>query len=148
MGRFVNPGNGAFQADVNSEIYVDKTGLLRFTNQVINTNAAFICNSRPRRFGKSVTANMLAAYYSKGSDSKNIFSRLDISKSADYEKHRNQYDVIHFDVQWCVEAISGPEKFVSFITESIIKELQQIYPGVLDENVRSLPDALSLINSA
>lgn len=73
MGRFVNPGNGAFQADVNAEIYVDKTGLLRFTNQVINTNAAFICNSRPRRFGKSVTANMLAAYYSKGSDSKNIF---------------------------------------------------------------------------
>ena len=85
MGRFVNPGNGAFQADVNSEIYVDKTRLLRFTNQVINTNAAFICNSRPRRFGKSVTANMLAAYYSKGSDSKNIFSGLDISKSADYE---------------------------------------------------------------
>lgn len=148
MGRFVNPGNGAFQADVNSEIYVDKTGLLRFTNQVINTNAAFICNSRPRRFGKSVTANMLAAYYSKGSDSKNIFSGLDISKSEDYEKHRNQYDVIHFDVQWCVEAISGPEKFVSFITESIIKELQQVYPGVLDENVQSLPDALSLINSA
>lgn len=73
MGRFVNPGNGAFQADVNAEIYVDKTGLLRFTNQVINTNAAFICNSRPRRFGKSVMANMLAAYYSKGSDSKTFF---------------------------------------------------------------------------
>ena len=55
MGRFVNPGNSAFIVALNSEIYVDKTGLLEYTNKVMNTNAKFICNSRPRRFGKSIT---------------------------------------------------------------------------------------------
>lgn len=65
MGRFLNPDNGAFSEAVNSEIYIDKTRLLEYTNQVINTTSKFICNSRPRRFGKSMTADMLSAYYSR-----------------------------------------------------------------------------------
>ena len=56
MGRFVNPDNSAFQVALNSKIYVDKTGLLEYTNSVLNTKQALICNSRPRRFGKSITA--------------------------------------------------------------------------------------------
>lgn len=74
MGIFVNPGNGAFQVAVNSEIYVDKTGLLTYTNKVMNTLQGYICNSRPRRFGKSIAANMLTAYYSRGCDSEAMFS--------------------------------------------------------------------------
>ena len=66
MGRFVNPDNSAFQVALNSEIYVDKTELITYTNKVLNTKQALICNSRPRRFGKSITADMLTAYYSKG----------------------------------------------------------------------------------
>ena len=65
MGRFVNPDNSAFQVALNSRIYVDKTGLIEYTNSVLDTTNAYICNSRPRRFGKSYAANMLAAYYSK-----------------------------------------------------------------------------------
>mgnify|MGYP000455985903 CR=1 FL=1 len=74
MGRFVNPDNSAFQVALNSPIYVDKTGLLEYTNSVLNTTEAYICNSRPRRFGKSYAANMLAAYYSKGCNSEEMFS--------------------------------------------------------------------------
>ena len=74
MGRFVNPDNRAFQAALNSKIYVDKTGLLEYTNSVLNSTNAYICNSRPRRFGKSITANMLTAYYSKACDSSEMFS--------------------------------------------------------------------------
>ena len=62
MGRFLNPDNTAFQTALNSEIYIDKTELLTYTNKVIGTKQAFICNSRPRRFGKSITADMLTAY--------------------------------------------------------------------------------------
>ena len=51
MGRFLNPDYSAFETALNSEIYIDKTGLLAYTNKVINTKQAFICNSRPRRFG-------------------------------------------------------------------------------------------------
>ena len=59
MGLFVNPDNSAFQMTLNSPIYVDKTKLIEYTNSVLNTDNAFICSSRPRRFGKSITANML-----------------------------------------------------------------------------------------
>ena len=79
MGRFVNPNAAAFQCAVNSEVYIDKTGLLEYTNKVLGTNARFICNSRPRRFGKSVTVDMLTAYYSKGCDTEKMFSGLEIS---------------------------------------------------------------------
>ena len=61
MGRFVNPDSSAFQVALNSRIYVDKTGLIEYTNSVLDTTNAYICNSRPRRFGKSYAANMLAA---------------------------------------------------------------------------------------
>lgn len=54
MGRFVNAKTSAFQDALNSKIYVDKTGLLEYTNSVIDTTEKFICNSRPRRFGKSL----------------------------------------------------------------------------------------------
>lgn len=80
MGMFVNSGNAAFRVALNSEIYVDKTGLLEYTNRVMDTNSKFICNSRPRRFGKSITADMITAYYSKGCDSYQMFSKLEISR--------------------------------------------------------------------
>ena len=87
MGMFVNSGNGAFQVALNSEIYVDKSGLLKYTNRVMNTLQGYICNSRPRRFGKSITANMLNAYYSRGCDSEEMFSNLEISKSPDFKDY-------------------------------------------------------------
>lgn len=65
MGIYLNPGNAAFSEAVHSQIYVDKTELISYTNSVLATNQKNICVSRPRRFGKSITANMLAAYYSK-----------------------------------------------------------------------------------
>ena len=148
MGIFVNPDNSAFQVALNSEIYVDKTGLIKYTNRVLNTLQGYICNSRPRRFGKSITANMLTAYYSRGCDSEAIFAGLEISKSADFKKHLNQYDVIHLDIQWCMEPAGGPEQVVSYISEKTITELKGDYSDVLTENTGSLPEALSRINAA
>ena len=146
MGVFVNPGNEAFAVALNSEIYVDKTGLLTYTNKVMNTLQGYICNSRPRRFGKSITANMLTAYYSKGCRTRDMFSNLEISKAEDFEKSLNQYDVLHWDVQWCIESAGGPEHIVSYISEKTISELKEYYPNILPEKIRSLPEALSRIN--
>ena len=147
MGIFVNPDNSAFQVALNSEIYVDKTGLIKYTNRVLGTLQGYICNSRPRRFGKSITANMLTAYYSKGCDSEAMFSELEISRCTDFKKHLNKYDVIHLDVQWCMEPAGGPEKVVSYISEKTIAELRTYYPGILDDSVESLPEALSQMNA-
>ena len=148
MGMFVNPDNSAFQVALNSEIYVDKTGLIKYTNRVLNTLQGYICNSRPRRFGKSITANMLTAYYSRGCNSEAMFAGLEISKDVNFKKHLNQYDVIHLDVQWCMEPAGGPEQVVSYICEKTIAELKEYYPDALTEKTGSLPEALSQINAA
>lgn len=147
MGMFLNPDNSAFQAVLNAKIYVDKSGLLNYTNSVLASTDAFICNSRPRRFGKSITANMLTAYYSKSCDSEKMFSELEISEAEDFKKHLNKYDVIHLDIQWCMEPAGGPERIVSYISEKTIQELREYYPNVLKESTTSLPEALAMINA-
>ncbi len=146
MGIFVNPDNSAFQAALNARIYVDKSGLINYTNTVMASTDAFICNSRPRRFGKSITANMLTAYYSKGCDSEKMFSKLEISEAEDFKKHLNKYDVIHWDIQWCMEPAGSPEHVVSYISQKTILELKEYYPDVLQEKISSLPEALAKIN--
>ena len=145
MGRFVNPDNSAFQVALNSRIYVDKTGLMEYTNSVLDTTNAYICNSRPRRFGKSYAANMLAAYYSKGADSEQMFSGLRISKDADFKKHLNKYDVIHIDIQWFLANCDDVNNVVKYVTEAVLDELREVYPGILLIEVFGLPDALSRI---
>lgn len=77
MGIYLNPPSDEFYNAVKkSKIYVDKTGLLKFTNSVLCGEHKNICVSRPRRFGKSMAANMLTAYYSKGSKSKEYLTDL------------------------------------------------------------------------
>ena len=147
MGRFVNPDNSAFQVALNSRIYVDKTGLIEYTNSVLDTTDAYICNSRPRRFGKSYAANMLAAYYSKGADSEQMFSGLSIGKTQDFKKHLNKYDVIHIDVQWFLANCEDKNKVVQFITKSVLDELREIYPECLVLQDGSLSDALSRVKN-
>ena len=90
---------------------------------------------------------MLAAYYSKGCDSREMFSTLKISESIGFEKNINKYDVIHIDIQWCIEPAGGSENVVSYITEKTICELREYYPNELSEKIKSLPEALSVINS-
>lgn len=148
MGRFLNPGNSAFLVALNSKIYVDKTNLLDITNDVIDTDDAFICNSRPRRFGKSITANMLSAYYSKGCDSAAMFEKLDIGKKPSFRKHLNKYNVIHFDVQWCMMDAKSAEQTVSYINRHLLDELRAEYPSIIPDNTETAYGAMSCINAA
>ena len=148
MGRFVNPDNSAFQVALNSEIYVDKSELLEYTNRVMDTKQAMICNSRPRRFGKSITADMLVAYYSRGCDSLQMFSGLKISQAESFRKKLNQYDLIHLDIQWCSMDAGTPENTVEYINRNVISELQELYPKILSENIQTAYGAMSCINAA
>ena len=100
MGLYLNPGNEEFRnAAIHSKIYVDKTEMIKFTNSQLFGEHKNICVSRPRRFGKSMAANMLVAYYSKGCDSADIFADYEISHAGDFRQHLNKYDVIHLDIQ-------------------------------------------------
>ena len=144
----MNPDNSAFQNVINSEIYVDKTGLLAYINKVLDTTEKFICNSRPRRFGKSITAEMLTAYYSRGCDSKALLTSLKIAKAQDFQLHLNKYDVIHFDVQWCMMDAGSPENTVPYINKQLIAELHLCYPEVDLQMVETAYGAMSCIYAA
>lgn len=98
MGTYFNPNNESFASDKRSKIYVDKTGLINYLNDVIGTSTRCLAVSHARRFGKSHAAGMIDAYYSLGSDSKELFADTKIAKSSNFEKYLNQYNVIHLDI--------------------------------------------------
>lgn len=130
MGIYLNPNNDKFRQAVNSEIYVDKTGLIKYTNRVINTMQEYICVSRPRRFGKSVAANMLAAYYSRGCDSKELFQSFEIAVSEDFENHRNKYEVIFLNMQEFLSRTHSVEDMLELLRKKLLWELLQEYPDL------------------
>ena len=148
MGMYVNRGNESFARARQSQIYVDKSGLLEYTNEVVDTEQCYICNSRPRRFGKSMAAGMLAAYYMKGCDSRELFEGLEIAGKPSFEEHLNQYDVIHLDMAYLLVQNKSAVDTVAFMQKCVIDELKVIYPGLLTDEDQALPFALSKINDA
>ena len=130
MGIYLNPENNEFKKAVNSKIYVDKTELLAFTNGNLNTEHQNICVSRPRRFGKSIAANMLVAYYSKGCDSKEMFSRFKIAKNDGFEEHLNKYNVIHLNIQQFVSRTESIKDMTQLISRKVIRELKKEFSTV------------------
>lgn len=145
MGIYFNPRNDAFLESVNSEIYIDKSRLISYTNSVLGTEQKFICVSRPRRFGKSMTAKMLAAYYCRDCDSKEIFQHLQIANDASYKKHLNQYDVIFFNVQDFLTTVSDVAQLVEQIQVKLLRDMQKVYGDRIDFSNGSLIDVLQQI---
>ena len=128
MGSYLNPGNEKFKEALNSPIYVDKTGLIQYTNSAVQTLQKYICVSRPRRFGKSMAANMLTAYYSRECDSHEIFDKLKIAEADSYEKKMNQYDTIFVNMQEFLSQSSSMDEMLDFLRKSILWDLLETYP--------------------
>lgn len=148
MGIYLNPGNDAFRMAINNPIYVDKTGVIDIINNRIGTKDRFVCVSRPRRFGKSMTAEMLAAYYGKSCDSKEIFDDFRISGSKNYTKYLNQFNVIYLNVQQFLRPAGKAENLPHYMEERVLAELKKAFtdPAVAAEE--RLPDALAAIYAA
>ena len=130
MGIYLNPDSSKFEEAVNSDIYIDKTGLLTYTNSVLHTMQKYICISRPRRFGKSIAANMLTAYYSRGCDAEQLFSQFEISKDMDFKKYLNQYDTISVNMQEILSRSHNVCELISRFGRLIIRDLKKEYPDV------------------
>ena len=130
MGNYLNPGNEGFCRIVNSEIYVDKTGMLKYTNKVLNTMQSCLCVSRPRRFGKSMAAAMLAAYYSRGCDSRELFAPFEIARSTDFRKFLNQYDTIFLNMQEFLSQSGDMDGMLDLIRRSVLWELLEKYADI------------------
>ena len=125
MGIYLNPDNTDFQEALNSEIYVDKTELIRHTNSKIRTTNKYICVSRPRRFGKSMAGDMLVAYYSRGCDSKEMFSKYKVSADPCFEKHLNKYNVIHINMLDFVGETRPIIESLDYLSKRLIHEIKK-----------------------
>lgn len=147
MGIYVNPNNAAFEMSRFSNIYVDKSMLISRMNAAYRTEQRFICVSRPRRFGKSMAANMLSAYYSRGCDSAALFSGLQIEGHRSYKSHLNQHNVIRLDIQQFLFQKSHLDIFIDKIQEIVIKELKTEYGNCFETDDYGLPGVLRQIHA-
>lgn len=144
MGRFLNKGNGKFAELAASKYFVDKSGLI---NKLLEKDGTekFICNSRARRFGKSVTADMLVAYFSKGADSRELFALLNCEKNKLFVENMNQYDTIFMDIQaQFVQAKMKKLEPNNYVHKLLLQELRTEYPEIVSEE-DTIADALSNI---
>ena len=142
MGVYLNPGNIRFRRSCNSAIYVDKTNLITLTNKAIDTEQNCICVSRPRRFGKSMAAYMLAAYYGKNCDSSELFDEYKIAREEGYRKNLNQYNVIFINMQNFLSVVNSVDEMIDMIQSEILRELKESYPEQIPEDERFLSMAL------
>ena len=141
MALYLNVGNESFQESLNSLIYVDKSPLIEILNRSIKTKNKYFCLSRPRRFGKSVTAQMICSYYARCQDCSPLFDDLKIASFDDYKKHLNQYDVISINISdEFSRASHNVKSMTDILTKSIVRELKEEYPNC----VISSPEFLDL----
>ncbi len=143
MGTYLNPGNSGFSEVLDSE-YIDKTGMIDLINQRINTLDKLICISRPRRFGKSIAAKMLCAYYDHTCDSHELFDEFAVAKTKKYEKYLNKYNVIYLDIAGFISDVKrrhgNLRKVTDEITTAIRNELILDYSDL--DNIIRLSDCL------
>ncbi len=146
MGIYLNPNSNKFLEYYNSKIFVDKSGIIDVINGFLNTYDKYMCVTRPRRFGKTLTLSMLNAYYSKGCDSKEIFDKLSISSSSTtYLDHLNKHNVISIDMASLYSDSRG--EFLNKLKKNIIKELDEYFPGILTSDENTIGEAIKTINS-
>lgn len=144
MGIYLNPGSSKFYMSCNAQIYVDKSDLISKLNPLVETEDRYVCVSRPRRFGKTMAANMLAAYYGCDEDMHVLFDSLKISKDTSYQTHLNKHMVLQLNMQNFLSENNSIEDMLKDLQNEVITELTEIYPGVTDK-IASLPRALEKI---
>jgi hypothetical protein len=145
MGTYINIGNAGFQSARNGE-YVDKSGLIAVVNRTLITEQRFSCVTRSRRFGKSMAAKMLCAYYDQSCDSRQLFADLAITNDPSFEKHLNKYPVIYLDISDFVTRYHN-EDIISHIDSELIEDIQSAYPKVKYQEGDDLMKFLIRINA-
>lgn len=146
MGIYVNPDAGRFIIDRNDRLYVDKSELIACLNEKIDTKERFICVSRPRRFGKSMAANMIAAYYSKGAaDARPLLSELKIGSDPSFERYLNKLNVIKFDMNAVYRRAVGGLMIPDVVNMLVVPEIRSSFPDVYIPEGADLSLAIQMV---
>jgi hypothetical protein len=144
MGTYINIGNAGFQSALNGE-YIDKSGLISVVNSTLFTERRYSCITRCRRFGKSLAAKMLCAYYDHSVDSRPLFANLEIVNDPSFGKHLNKYPVIYLDLSAFTERFKN-DNIVEKIKERLSEDILNAYPQVEMKDDDDLMDILLKVN--
>ena len=147
MGTYINKGNSEFR-DIVTHEYVDKTSLIPLINATLNSERRYSCVTRCRRFGKSMAAKMLCAYYDKSCDSRELFVGLKAEKDKTFETYLNKYYVLYLDVTSFTARPEFRTNIVRIIQEKLMNELKNVFPDVKYEDKSDLMDTLASIHEA
>ena len=145
MGTYIDLGNSGFQRARNSE-YVDKSMLIAIVNSTLNTERCMSCVTRCRRFGKSMAAKMLCAYYDQSCDSRPLFKDLKIAQDTSFEKHLNKYPVIYIDMSDFVTRFKS-DSVVGHLNSELTTDIHAAYPDVYTKETDDLMELLIRISS-
>lgn len=143
MGIYINIGNEGFTSARNSE-YVDKSGMIAIINSTLKTERRFSCVTRCRRFGKSMAAKMLGAYYDHSCNSHKLFEDLEIAQHPSFEQHLNKYPTIYLDMTAFVTRFKE-EGIITHIEEELRKDILAAYPDTTVDETDDLMVVLTRI---
>ncbi len=146
MGTYINKGNSEFH-DIVTHEYVDKTALIPKINATLNSESRYSCVTRCRRFGKSMAAKMLCAYYDKSCQSRELFAGLAAEKDESFETYLNKYSVIYLDVTSFTARPEYGNDIVRKIQSEISAEIRDAFPDVKYKEDSDLMDTLSAVHN-
>ena len=133
MGLYLNPNADAFMQNRNKKIYVDKSQIIYELNDLIDSDDNFVCLSRPRRFGKSMAGNMISAYYSKGCDTREVFSQMKLGQEPGFDKYLNRFNVIKLDLNELYQKSKTEDlgmDLISFMQKAVTDEFKEQYSDI------------------
>ena len=147
MGIFLNSAApySLYESEVKKPYFVDKSLMLEELFLPAETGNSHICITRPRRFGKTVMANMVSAFFSRGVDSTEIFSKLKIAESTGYQKHLNTHDVIRIDFSRMPRNCNSYDKYIERIERILIQDLMETFPKADIQEEDAVWDSLDLV---
>lgn len=162
MGVYLNSRSAysLFRRDYASTYFVDKTDILAELVQLVELDGneieesgpnqgkgqRYVAITRPRRFGKTVMANMIAAYFGRGADSSRLFSNLKVSKYDWYEEHLNKHNVIHIMFNKMPNGCASYDQYIARFEKGLLTDLRKAYPDAEIEEEDALWDALTKIH--
>ena len=145
MGIYINPGNENLKMALNSEIFVDKSLVLAKFCSLMNTNQRFVCVSRPRRFGKTTVRNLMAAYFSKGCDSRELFENLKIAKESCFEENLNKFNVITIDLGGIFSSSENKNNILKKLKIKLHEDFIEEFPDIKILDDDSIADMIQSV---
>lgn len=147
MGTYLNSITPytLYKSESLSPYFVDKTLMLRELFPYVSAGNRHICITRPRRFGKTIMANMISSFFQKASDSSDVFDSLTISQVDDYRRYKNQYNVIRIDFSKLPRNCDSYTQYIERIEALLIEDVKEAYPQVKINEADAIGDILESV---